>query len=242
MYPAYIAAMPDNLPPWWQDSGMAPADMSQPDEAAAKAPPAASPAAAAPGAALNEGALMPIPPEKLDEMIKALQESLSSTRHVMQHENMEGGDGSEDDDDALTAARKQYNTGHTKQTKKRFMTIADLPQSNDFFLPLSPGPPPDDAIMQTGRRLRDGAHMHAISAPSLGVHRPLYIADCLMPVVCFAIILFIAVVAAVGQFRSMQLKLRTQEAHHAAAQQRKYVMMEAMCHRLLHINPSLAPS
>jgi hypothetical protein len=224
---------PDKQPLWWIETSMTPADMSATGVDDAKATPQG--AAAAPGAALSES-LMPIPPEKLDEMIKALQSSLDARGEDLQHENLEVGDHSDDEDDALTAARKHHSAAHP--TKKRLMTIADLPPSDDFFFQASPTPPPDDVILQTGRRLRDGARMHAISAPFLGLHRPLYISDCLLPVACFAAVLVVTVVSAVGQYRTMQNKLRAQEAHHAAAQQRKYDIMEAMCHKLLQLQPT----
>lgn len=95
------------------------------------------------------------------------------TRNLRDHgvelvENMEGLD--DDDDDP----------------KKRFMTIADLPQSPLFGFPPSHSGERDarpEAVVDVGRRLKDGARLPAIRSPALlGVNTPIYIKDAVGPV------------------------------------------------------------
>ena len=144
--------------------------------------------------------------QSLESAIARLENDLQR-RGAFKPENLAGDD---DEDD----------NGHRK---KRFMTISDLPPSPLFFgdygaEPLSPRP---DAVVDTGRRLKDGASFSAIRAPILGISKPLYIHDLVGPLALVAGLIVFVLVSMIAQQRrtSQQLKaaedlLAAERLHH----------------------------
>lgn len=131
------------------------------------------------------------------------------TRNLRDHgvdlvENMEGVD---DDDDP----------------KKRFMTIADLPQSPLFGFPpnhSSERRAEPEAVVDVGRRLKDGAHLPAIRAPAvLGVSTPIYIKDAVGPVLLMLAGVLVCVMYVL--LRQNRLARQLREAERALREERE---------------------
>ena len=106
---------------------------------------------------------------ELDEIERKIAQIESNLREhgVELVENMKGADDEDDD-----------------EPKKRFMPIADLPPSPLFFSPSSYDDgqrQQPEAVVDVGRRLKDGAHLPAVRAPVLGVTTPIYIKDAVGP-------------------------------------------------------------
>lgn len=176
----------EEVPKWWQMS----ADPSDEEDAIARyfAPPGAPGGDDAeeddilgmPMAALGDGNVGHL--SSIDAEIARLEAELRENGLLSKKpDHMEG-----DDEDP--------------SKKKKFMTIRDLKPTPLFDL--FGAPPPQegvspDAVVDTGRRLKDGAPFPAIRAPLIfGVDTPIYLHDLLLPVA----LLFGAVCLVIGYF------------------------------------------
>jgi hypothetical protein len=149
---------------------------------------------------------------ELDKMIADLELAVSQQRtdRAPLVENLEGDDGGDDGEDLLRRARKSHRNAPPRASKK-FMTLADLPGEYDFFAP-PPAPPPADAIMMTGRRLGDGQRVSSIQAPALGLDEPVYVRDCVLPVLGVLLCIMMATGASAWRQNAMAKRIESMEA------------------------------
>lgn len=171
------------LPSWWQAGAAAADDV---DDAVSRYFAPSGPASADAGQDQDEDddALPGMPLDQLADgnvgHLKALDEEIARLEaELRKHGMLSGLDHLEGDDD-------------DEGRKKRFMTIKDLKPTPIFDLlegggGSSAAPPPPDAVLETGRRLKDGAAFPAVRAPLLfGVKTPIYVHDLLLPLALWA--------------------------------------------------------
>lgn len=116
-----------------------------------------------------------------------------------------------------------------EKKRKKLMTLADLPPEPLFlFGEQAPSSPRPDAVVDTGRRLKDGAPFISLRAPALGLTQPLYIHDVITPCIFVAGVLVLVFLYVTTQQRRMARKLQAAEARIAEERGHARVLLEAV--------------
>jgi hypothetical protein len=160
----------------------------------------------------------------VDDMIEALENALSGRMHNKgMVEYLAAADESEeDDDDTLSAARRANTSKKARVRKKnRFMTLNDLPRDDFFFghPPRGSTAAPPDALIQTGRRLRDGASVKSLRAPGLGMTQPVYLQDCVWPVTILVACLLVSYFSLFAMLASQRTRMTRMQREHEREKQ-----------------------
>ena len=117
-------------------------------------------------------------------------------------------------DNGISLAQNMDEDDDQMHKKKRFMTIADLPRSPLFTWGDSGAAAAVDnrpeAVIDVGRRLKDGAHLPAVHAPVLGFATPIYIKDAVGPCLLLLLLVSISMLCLLLQNRRLQRELRNE--------------------------------